>query len=719
MTDRSRGRCCRRAGSCCCCNRCNRPHDVRRRLLLAAVAALIAAALVAAAATTATTVVAAAAASISSSTSFVFVPVAPSPSPPLVRSGGRGRRRRSYFRTATNKFEKLVVDSAEDCGDGDGDGDGVVVASTSSSSSRTAAKSSQSQSKSSSKRCCVLVLPDDDADDGNGNGGNPREKKKELRGVHGRRRQSSFGGVGGATTTTTTTTTTTFVALLHEAARNLSKELNVPMFLSRKELLEERRESYNDAGGDDDNLGNEGQRRQNRLSFSSSLTHALTVGPYSSRNSCGGSRTKNQAEGVEERERQREQTKEYAVGLLALLPAAPLPASSSTSSSQQQQKRRRRKRNASLSSTKTTKPYVVDFVEDFCVVGIGDTTSSSASRSRSDLLVKAVKPRNGRQRNIVLVDDIDNAAVATTATTTTSAAATIVDFTAGYGRDAAVLAQAGARKVELVERDPVVYQLLRDGLRRLRNFSSNNGSEKSASAASPAAVAAARDLVQKLSLRETACDGRDVAERLSKLPLPEQRPDVAYLDPMFPSTSSPRGTSKKRKSAAVKKNMQLLRGLLLRSEEEGEGHGGGGNNKVSNDGEYYDESADDEGGVSVQGDATDIVVDDNTENYCAKYTRQREERELFEAACEAATMRVVVKRPINAPYINDGGAIGGNGGDRVGNAGGDVSNVSGIAVAKPTYQIRGSINRWDVYDVSNKNNKSNSSRDGNNNNKQQ
>ena len=105
----------------------------------------------------------------------------------------------------------------------------------------------------------------------------------------------------------------------------------------------------------------------------------------------------------------------------------------------------------------------------------------------------------------------------------------VIDMTAGLGRDAAVLALLGCR-VTAIERHPVVFALLEDGLRRAR-----------ATANTP------DDLAERLTLvRADACDYLDA------LPADAQ-PDVIYLDPMFPERTQ---------SALVKKEMRLLSRLL-------------------------------------------------------------------------------------------------------------------------------------------------------------
>ncbi|HEB98207.1 MAG TPA: 16S rRNA methyltransferase [Thiotrichales bacterium] len=105
----------------------------------------------------------------------------------------------------------------------------------------------------------------------------------------------------------------------------------------------------------------------------------------------------------------------------------------------------------------------------------------------------------------------------------------VFDATAGLGRDAFVLASLGCR-VRLCERSPVVAALLADGLAR---------------------AVADSEIGAWVEARMQLLFG-DAVEWLQQLG-EEERPDVVYLDPMYPS-----GKGK----AQVKKEMQLLRGLL-------------------------------------------------------------------------------------------------------------------------------------------------------------
>jgi 16S rRNA (guanine1516-N2)-methyltransferase len=105
----------------------------------------------------------------------------------------------------------------------------------------------------------------------------------------------------------------------------------------------------------------------------------------------------------------------------------------------------------------------------------------------------------------------------------------VLDATAGLGRDAFVLACLGC-SVHLVERSPVIAALVRDGLER--------------AAQDPEIGAILRE-----RLRLTVTDSRTLLANLGE----SERPDVVYLDPMYPH---------RRKAALVKKEMRLLRGLV-------------------------------------------------------------------------------------------------------------------------------------------------------------
>ena len=108
----------------------------------------------------------------------------------------------------------------------------------------------------------------------------------------------------------------------------------------------------------------------------------------------------------------------------------------------------------------------------------------------------------------------------------------IVDATAGWGRDAFVLATMGCR-VHMIERSDMIAKLLEDGLRRAEQ------DEKIGTL-----------LKNNLSL---ICG--DSRHELLHTPF---EPEVIYLDPMFPH---------KEKSVLVKKEMRMLQDVVGQDED--------------------------------------------------------------------------------------------------------------------------------------------------------
>ncbi len=108
----------------------------------------------------------------------------------------------------------------------------------------------------------------------------------------------------------------------------------------------------------------------------------------------------------------------------------------------------------------------------------------------------------------------------------------VIDATAGLGRDAFVLATLGCT-LTLLEQSPVVAELVKDGIERAsedKNF-------------------------QQILEHGFKLINQNSIAYLEKL---QDYPEVIYLDPMFPE---------RKKSASVKKNMQLLQKLLGHDEE--------------------------------------------------------------------------------------------------------------------------------------------------------
>ncbi|NBI43250.1 class I SAM-dependent methyltransferase [[Haemophilus] felis] len=104
---------------------------------------------------------------------------------------------------------------------------------------------------------------------------------------------------------------------------------------------------------------------------------------------------------------------------------------------------------------------------------------------------------------------------------------TVIDATAGLGRDAFVLAAIGCQ-VKLVERHPVVRLLLQDGLQRA--YADDEIGEMM------------RQNMQLLPIKH-----------ISELDPTKDFADVVYLDPMYPH---------KQKSALVKKEMRMFQHLV-------------------------------------------------------------------------------------------------------------------------------------------------------------
>ncbi|KAL7455895.1 hypothetical protein ACHAWC_007801 [Mediolabrus comicus] len=211
----------------------------------------------------------------------------------------------------------------------------------------------------------------------------------------------------------------------------------------------------------------------------------------------------------------------------------------------------------------------------------------------------------------------------------------IYDLTAGLARDSMIMLSSVAGntekssispiKVHMVERDPLVASLLLDAMRRLDILDSKGSN-------------IAKFISRCLSMEEG--DALSVLQRLSDangtsdMNLVPYPPDIVYLDPMFPP--------RKKKASAVKKDMAMLHSLLETA-------------TVSEDKEGREES---------------------------EKARLKEEQQLLEAACNAATKRVVVKRPANALPL---GLMGDN-----------ESDVN-VNIPTPSFDVRGNINRWDVY----------------------
>lgn len=129
---------------------------------------------------------------------------------------------------------------------------------------------------------------------------------------------------------------------------------------------------------------------------------------------------------------------------------------------------------------------------------------------------------------------------------------TVIDATAGLGQDSFLLAAAGF-SVEMYEQDPIIAALLQDALERgLKNAAlatviSNMHLYKQDS------VSALKDRAYALGMTYPSGGAQNsIADNDSFAQTNLRKPEVIYLDPMFPART---------KSAAVKKKFQLLHQL--------------------------------------------------------------------------------------------------------------------------------------------------------------
>ncbi|WP_299802853.1 class I SAM-dependent methyltransferase [uncultured Shewanella sp.] len=108
---------------------------------------------------------------------------------------------------------------------------------------------------------------------------------------------------------------------------------------------------------------------------------------------------------------------------------------------------------------------------------------------------------------------------------------TVVDGTAGLGRDAFVLASLGC-KVLMVERHPIVAALLEDGLRRAYDDA---------------------EIGDWMRERMSLFHGSSIDSLADAAKASDTEVDVVYLDPMYPH---------REKSALVKKEMRVFQSLV-------------------------------------------------------------------------------------------------------------------------------------------------------------
>lgn len=108
----------------------------------------------------------------------------------------------------------------------------------------------------------------------------------------------------------------------------------------------------------------------------------------------------------------------------------------------------------------------------------------------------------------------------------------VLDATAGLGRDAFILASMGC-EVSMIEQSPLIYSLILDGLKRAASTDDM----------------ALEGILNKMSLHHARA--QDWFEEIAQGK--QAKPDVIYLDPMFPPRS---------KNANVKRDIGLLQEVL-------------------------------------------------------------------------------------------------------------------------------------------------------------
>ena len=159
--------------------------------------------------------------------------------------------------------------------------------------------------------------------------------------------------------------------------------------------------------------------------------------------------------------------------------------------------------------------------------GLGLSSENMILRGDFMHLISRIKPANLNRELLVRAAKIKGLSA--------SVRPRAIDATAGLGEDSLLLAAAGF-EVQLFERNPVIATLLRDALERAL------------------AVPELSDAASRMHVTE----GDSIAAllRIAEQPC---KPDVVFLDPMFPA---------KQKNSAVKKKLQLLQRLEQPCEDE-------------------------------------------------------------------------------------------------------------------------------------------------------
>jgi hypothetical protein len=322
----------------------------------------------------------------------------------------------------------------------------------------------------------------------------------------------------------------------------------------------------------------------------------------------------------------------YAVCLQSLTPADRKKLRKIAQRRRQQQQQQQQQQASDTTTTTTTTIMLPSFAMkptfvDFCRAPI---------RPGKDLLLQAAALRPGWR---------------------------VYDLTAGLAQDSLLLAYASATaQVTMVERDPIVYTLLKDAMRRLQVVAASSSSSSSANTNvenGNSLMSRQRTTAQRLlpMLQLIHGDGTDMARRQATQKAHDSNnnnntllvslPHVVYLDPMFP----PRG----KKSASVKKNMQVLHQLFL---------------------------------LDYSQAANELLEEEN---------RLAQESNLLQAALQLAQVRVVCKRPIHAPPLGSRANSNNKKKKKEEEEEEEEDTDDDVRVVQPSYAVSGSVNRWDVY----------------------
>ena len=429
-------------------------------------------------------------------------------------------------------------------------------------------------------------------------------------------------------------------------SRALAHQLELPLWTTEQQQPNEVVDSSNPKHQD--------SAKTRTISSSSSWEFALTLEPIPFPTTATAKRFEWQEENNQEQQQRQESKRTYALSI-QMLEGGRRDDDDHFVMDDGEQPRRGKRKKKKKQQQQEQLPFCVDYCpSSTCLLTRRSSSSSTRTTTTTDLLVKAVGPRKGMFSSLLPkqspVQQKGQEKEDTHEDGDSGGGAIVYDLTAGFGHDAWILARGGAAQVVMFERNPIVAALVHDALRRL----AMQAASITATATIGGDVAAAQRLCQQLSLRIE--DGRNLIQwqvasssrtrETTTTPVLQKHCDIVYLDPMFPPRT---------KSAMVKKKMRILQ-RLLESQPS----------RTAND-----------------NDDDDMSQEEKEED---------EEASLLDCACQIARHKVVVKRPLHAPPI---------GGDRHGRNKDPQQDVGVVGrrrqLRQPSYVIKGSTNRWDVY----------------------